>query len=789
MKTLPRFVVLTLSLVVGVLACRPSKTPQEEDNLVIGKLSDGGVIEVQAAAPAPAPQSEDEAAVPIFANDATRGSRLAAVTIVVFSDFQCPFCSRLVPTLDRLYETYGAENLRIVFKNQPLPFHPHAQLAAEVGQGVLELSGNEAFWRYHDLVFEKQRDMEPEPILAWAAAAGADERLIRDGIQQRRWATKVSRDREAARTVGANGTPASFVNGILVSGAQSFEKFKAVVEAELEVSRGLASQGIPREQIYTRLAATNFKSKEDEAAAEERAEAAREAAELKVVHKIPAGNGPARGPATAEVTIIEFSDFQCPYCKKVGPTLERIRREYGDKVRIVWRDNPLSFHPRAEPAAQLARAARAQKGDAGFWAVHDALFASQPKLDDADLEQIATDAKLDVQKAMAAVKAKTYASAIDADVVLGDDFEVKGTPNFFVNGRRLSGAQPFEKFKPLIDEEIAKATALLKAGTARTALYDALIKDGKTPPEPERRAVPGLSLNAPFRGAANAKVVIQEFADFQCPFCAKVDATLEDLLKAYPGKVKIVWRDLPLSIHADAPLAAEAAREAFKQKGNDGFAKMQALLFKNQSALSRSDLDGYAQQIGLDATKFAVALDNHTHAAAVQAEKKAAEDAKVTGTPGFLVGPYWVSGAQPLSKFKKVVALAMNPPPAPPPPPVAPAPGPERTTPTGLKIKDVAIGTGREVKSGDTVRVHYVGTLTDGSVFDASKKRGDDGFTFQVGQGRVIKGWDEGLVGMKVGGKRKLTIPPDLAYGDRGAGATIPPKSTLVFEVDLLEVR
>jgi FKBP-type peptidyl-prolyl cis-trans isomerase len=104
-----------------------------------------------------------------------------------------------------------------------------------------------------------------------------------------------------------------------------------------------------------------------------------------------------------------------------------------------------------------------------------------------------------------------------------------------------------------------------------------------------------------------------------------------------------------------------------------------------------------------------------------------------------------------------------------------------------LQIEDLKAGTGAEATPGNQVTVHYVGTLTDGKKFDSSRDRGK-GFSFKLGGGQVIKGWDQGVAGMKVGGLRKLTIPPELAYGDRGFPPVIPPRSTLVFEVELLSV-
>jgi FKBP-type peptidyl-prolyl cis-trans isomerase len=113
---------------------------------------------------------------------------------------------------------------------------------------------------------------------------------------------------------------------------------------------------------------------------------------------------------------------------------------------------------------------------------------------------------------------------------------------------------------------------------------------------------------------------------------------------------------------------------------------------------------------------------------------------------------------------------------------------PTTTTPSGLRYVDLVAGTGKSPTAGDQVEVHYTGWLEDGKKFDSSLDRGQP-FVFPLGAGRVIRGWDEGVASMKVGGRRRLIIPPDLGYGDRGAGRVIPPGATLVFEVELLRLN
>jgi len=169
--------------------------------------------------------------------------------------------------------------------------------------------------------------------------------------------------------------------------------------------------------------------------------------------KIEVGDGgaPSRGPANAPVTIIEFSDYECPFCKRAEPTVEQVVAAYPDKVRLVYRHYPLPFHKDARPAAEASYCANAQ---GKFWEYHAKLWASS-SFDTATLKKIAGEIGLDQAKFDACLDNKEQAAAVDTDIADASAVGVRGTPAFFINGRMISGAQPFEKFKAIIDEELA----------------------------------------------------------------------------------------------------------------------------------------------------------------------------------------------------------------------------------------------------------------------------------------------------------------------------------------------
>jgi protein-disulfide isomerase len=604
--------------------------------------------------------SDEESPVPVSSKDPMWGNRNAPVTIVQFSDFQCPYCSKVEPAIEQLKTAYGPDKIRVIWKNKPLPFHPNAKPAAEAAQGVFALKGADAFWKFHETAFKNQSALSPASYETWAQASGVDMVKFKAGIAAHTWADKVEKDDAIAGQVGVNGTPAALINGVLVSGAQPYDKFKTVVDQELQKAQAKIAAGTPKDHIYVVMSKEN-KANAPPAAKEEQAE---KKEDTTTVFKATVGNSPIKGAVNAPVTIVEFSDFQCPYCSRVEPALKQIADKYGDKVRFVWKNEPLPFHPRAEPAAEVALEARAEKGDKGFWDVHDRLFASQPKLEDADLEKVATDAGLSLDKVRDAMKNHKYKTQIDGDADLGDDLQASGTPHFFVNGRRLVGAQPAEKFYEIIDDELKKTAALSAKGISADKMYAELIKDGKGAQELEKKSIP-VPPNAPSRGNPNAKVTIVEFSDFQCPFCKRSEDAVNEVMKNYGDKIKFVWRNMPLPMHPDAPGAAQASMEAFKQKGSDGFWKMHDLLYANQPSgqkqdgLKREALDGYAQQLGLNMDKWKAAMDSQSHKPEVDADAKAGNDAGINGTPAFLINGYFINGAQPYAKFRKAIERAL----------------------------------------------------------------------------------------------------------------------------------
>jgi len=628
-----------------------------------------GVAEEAQAADVKIADDVERFKVPVTSAQPSKGPNDALVTIVEFSEFQCPFCARVLPTMKQIEETYG-DKVRIVWRNNPLAFHNNAAPAAAVAMEAFAQGGNDKFWELHDVLFQNQKALGRADLEKYAEAAGLDMDKVKKALDEGTHAKVISEDQAVANTFGARGTPYFFVNGRQLRGAMPFPSFKAIIDDEIGKAEALMKKGVNKEQLY----ATIIKDAKTKAAAPEAQKPAQRAGQPdpQAVYKVPLkGDEPQKGPDDALVTIVEFSDFECPFCGRVEPTLKQVEDKYGKDVRVVWMNNPLPFHKNAKPAATAALEAHAQKGDKAFWAMHEKMFANQKALTTDNLEKWGKEIGLNASKLKKALADDKFAKTIQAQQTLASSLGARGTPAFFINGRNLRGAQPLAAFTSLVDEELAKAKALVEKGTPRAKVYETIIAKGETGPKtapaaaaPDANKVYDIPVpkKAPTKGAANAKVVIQEFSDFQCPFCGRVNPTVAQVLKEYGDKVQIVWRDYPLPFHKDAHPAAEAAREVFAQKGDKAFWAYHDLLFQNQKALSRENLEKFAEEIGgIDMKAFKAALDSGKHKAAVDADIAAIAKAGARiGTPSFFINGKLLQGAQPYPAFKAAIDAALE---------------------------------------------------------------------------------------------------------------------------------
>ncbi|MDP7080180.1 MAG: DsbA family protein [Candidatus Undinarchaeales archaeon] len=460
------------------------------------------------AAPTKAPTATPRPSAP---------SGTAKVTIVEYSDFQCPFCSRVVPTIEQIKATYG-DKVNVIFKHFPLGFHENAQKAAEASECARDQG---KFWEYHDILFDNQNNLGVSSLKGFAADLGLDTGTFNSCLDSDEKAQLVRDDMAEGQAKGISGTPGFFIQGTdangrpmeeMISGAQPYPAFEEVIELILTGERASDNDpvvkltvlndetcdacdpseliGVFRTQLFPTVQVTNvdissaegkkmiedldikavpayiFDSSVQQAGNYDKvAQVLTKKGDLWVVSPGAVGAGkylqppgvdddPFMGPEDAPVTIIEFTDFQCPFCQRVLPTLEQIMEEYPDKVRIVLRDFPLDqLHPQARNAHSAAGCANDQ---GKFWEFHDKVFANQQDVSDATLKGYAADLGLDTATFNDCVDSGKYNQEVQKDLEDGQEYGVSGTPAFFVNGFSISGAQPFAVFKDVIDKELAK---------------------------------------------------------------------------------------------------------------------------------------------------------------------------------------------------------------------------------------------------------------------------------------------------------------------------------------------
>ena len=378
---------------------------------------------------------------------------------------------------------------------------------------------------------------------------------------------------------------------------------------------------------------------------------------------VPVGDSPIQGPDDAPITIVMFTDLECPYCRELHVALGTLRKEMPDDIRIVFKHTPLSFHELAVPSALGALAAREQ---GKFWEYVDRVYENQATLSETTLLEHAAALSLDLEQFRNDFGNAKHVAAIEADMALASQAGVRGTPTMFVNGLRVAGLFPLEDLRALMSQQKKFVERLTDAGVKQKDLYwrtvsaqyeqvaPSGINEVAEDTEPQGPVIAHIPIDdSPVKGAKSddALVTIVTFSDFQCPFCAGATQIVDEVL----GKAedtRLSFRHFPLGNHPRAGAAALAAIVA--QEGGK-FWEYHDLLFANQDDLSDDALDSHATKLGLNPKTIAEAMSDPDRQSRVIDDQRLGVAIGVQGTPTFFINGVMVMGIESAEAFEGMV--------------------------------------------------------------------------------------------------------------------------------------
>ena len=518
----------------------------------------------------------------------------APIKIVEFFDYQCPFCAATIPALEEALRSYPGK-IQLVLKNTPLSIHPDAMLAHQAAMAAGEQG---KFWEMHALLFADQKKLKLPDLLQYAQQLNLDVPRFQERLKSGYFKPAIEQDRALAKALGITGTPTFFINGERLQGRQTLARFKAVIDAALNPDSVRAS--VPAGRRVANVS------------------------ELDLSHS------PVRGNKNAPVSIIEFSDMQCPFCAGVNPTLRELMAQYPDKVKLIFKSFPLSFHRDSELAHRAVLAA-GQQGK--FWEMHDLVFSDQHAIKRDDLLQKARSLDLDMARFSSDLDSENLKQMVETDKQEGSKLGVAGTPTFFVNGKRYSGRMPLTQFKAIVDD------ALAAAGTAPP--ISAYVE------QPADITV----------GDTNAPVTLTWFSDLQSSLSLQATLLVRELMNRHPGKIKLVFRNRPLEIHHGAMKLHEAALAANAQ---GKFWQMHDLIVANPQKDDKQTLLSYASRIGLDVKRFENDLDRDAYKLVIERDLQEAKRRAVLGSPVFFINSARIDGLQPQKTIEDILAAQLS---------------------------------------------------------------------------------------------------------------------------------
>ena len=655
-------------LALALVACGGSSQTNSEV-VSLPQQSSSASASSQAIIAQPSGREERDSPVPITNADAVWGKRDAPVTIVQFSDFQCPFCARGVDTIDQLEKDYGPQTLRIVWKNTPLPFHPNAHPAAEAAQAVRMLGGNARSGSSTTSRSTISRASAPRRTKL-GAAIGRErvrrfatrcrlEALLREDRRGHRARQDHRRERHAgvlhqrrarsrARSRSTSSRPSSTADRRREG--QDREGHARRTSSTSRCRRRTTRSPPPRTTTTTKTPRPSGRSR--------------------------VGNAPQLGAKTALVTIVEFSDFQCPYCKRVEPTLKTIRDDLRRQgAPRLARTSRFRSTRAPSPPREVALEARAEKGDTGFWAAHDKLFDSQPKLDDADLEKVADRSEARRRQGEERDRRRTSTRARSTPTSdLGEDFRppARRTSSSTVAASSARSRSRSSRRSSTRRSRRRRTLVSARARSPRTSTTSSR-RTAKVPPPPRRRTRHRSRATLRRKARRTPRSSSYEFSDFQCPFCKRVEDALDEVMKSYGDKVKFVWRNYAA---ADAP--GRAARRGSRDGGVQAEGQRRFLEDARRALRARRrpgraqarDSRSYAQDARPRHGQVQGRARQPSHKPKSTPTRRPRKAAGVSGTPAFFIGTgnatgsawtaYYITGMQPVAKLKKLVDLALG---------------------------------------------------------------------------------------------------------------------------------
>ncbi len=572
-----------------------------------------------------------------------KGAAEAPVILAKFTDLQCPFCTKMAVPLDEVVKALP-EKVRLEYHHFPLSFHLAAEPSAVAAMAAHKQG---KFFEMVNKLYAELKKQDPATVEGYAKELGLDVERFKKDAADPELLRYVRMDAKAGEAIGVGGTPSVFINGKKLEERET-DKIKAAVEAEAAEVDKLVKAGktvveARRERIainggaqYVDLVLDQKPIAVDLAPPKPPEPPKPTPPDTTVYNAVVTPDDPFKGPADAPVTVVECTDFQCPFCKRGNDAMKEVHKAYPNDVRVIMKNRALDFHPKAIPAGRAAFAAHYQ---GKFWEMNDKIFENQQKMEDSDFEAFATELGLDVARWKADYTSQKTLDAVKAQDKACLKVGVQGTPGFFVNGRKLEGAKPFAEFKPVIDEELKKAKAELAKGIAPADIYTHMLKQG-------RKAAGSASFEgalqtidtagAPSAGPDTAPATLVIFSDFECPFCSRIVAPVHEAQKLLGDRLRVVFMQYPLNFHKNAMPAAKASLAAHRQ---GKFWPMHDRLFKNQKKLTPTDLETWARVEGLDVERFKADMADPALEAMANAQMKEGSRVGVSGTPtSFLNG-------------------------------------------------------------------------------------------------------------------------------------------------------